>query len=504
MKLSQLVEALGGEVSRASDPKIADVHIDSRRVEKGDLFCALPGLSEDGARYVDQALEQGAVAVLTPVPLATPPKRVPVWVHADARRIAGEAAALVHGSPCEAQRVVGVTGTNGKTTVVHLAASLLRHVGLHPGTVGTIEVAVFGEEPEPATHTTPASTELQRICRRNLDGGGDALVLEASSHALDQERLAGLWLDVAIFTNLGSDHLDYHKDVAAYAAAKRLIFARLKPGGAAAVHAEGDFAAEMIAAARERSDRVITYGIGTGDLVAELLEVGPHGTELAIEGEALGIPRTELFLPIVGRHNVENALAALASAILVGADPDRALAGMTSLSPPRGRLEEVDLGRRSGFQVFVDYAHTPDALARVLQTLRDIMALGHEGDTDDHAVFEGRLICVFGCGGNRDRDKRAPMGEVVGTNADLAIVTSDNPRHEDPDKIIAEVCEGLKTTPVDVVVEPDRRAAIRAALREAEPGDVVLIAGKGHEAWQLLRGKRLPFEDRRVVLEELP
>ena len=297
--------------------------------------------------------------------------------------------------------------------------------------------------------------------------------------------------------------LDYHEDLNAYARAKEKLFSYLKPGGAAVINADDGLADRMVAAAEKAGGRVVLYGTGSrADLVAETTEVGPRGSHLFLEG--MGIPRTGLFLPLVGRHNVENAIAAVAAVLLLGASPSSVLEGLASVSAPRGRLEEVDVGKRRGFQVFVDYAHTPDALERVLTTLRDIMQLSGEGVVDDHALFEGRLICVFGCGGNRDRDKRGPMGETVGSNSDVAIVTSDNPRHEDPDQIIAEVCEGLARTPVDVIVEPDRRSAIRLALREAEPGDIILIAGKGHEAWQLSRGKRLPFEDRRVVREELP
>jgi len=501
--VSDLVGALGGErgsTRRELDPTVSDVHIDSRRVSRGDLFCALPGLEVDGASYAAAALERGAVCVLTQRPLELD---AATWIHPEARRVAGEAAAIVHGHPSHSQSVIGVTGTNGKTTVVHLAASLLAFAGRKPGRLGTIEVALWGRTPEPATHTTPDATELQRLLEKNGQGGGDCFLLEASSHALDQERLSGLGLDVAVFTNLGHDHLDYHTDLESYAAAKERIFLALKPGGAAVVNADDPLAKRFCRAARRSSDRVVTYGIGSdADLCAELTEVGPRGTHLFLEG--MGISRTGLFLPLVGRHNVENALAASAAVLLLGASPSRALEGLASVSAPRGRLEEVLVAKRHGFQVFIDYAHTPDALERVLSTLREISMLAREAESDDHALFEGRLICLFGCGGDRDREKRGSMGEVVGRLADLALVTSDNPRSEDPDAIILEVLAGLRRTPCDVIVEPDRRAAIRRVLREAEPGDVVLIAGKGHESWQHSRGKRIPFEDSRVVREELP
>jgi UDP-N-acetylmuramoyl-L-alanyl-D-glutamate--2,6-diaminopimelate ligase len=364
---------------------------------------------------------------------------------------------------------------------------------MHPGVVGTVEVRLFGAEPRAATHTTPDAAELQRLCRENLERGGDTLVIEASSHALDQERLAGLGLDVAVFTNLGRDHLDYHPDMEAYAAAKERIFALVKTDGAAVVHAGDDRAERMIRAARRHGARVVTYGIGSrADLSATQLDVGPSGIHLFLEG--MGIPRTGFSLPLVGRHNLENALAALAAVLLLGASPIRALKGLATASSPPGRLEPVDTGGR-GFRVFVDYAHTPDALERVLMALDELRA---------QAEPRGRLLCVFGCGGERDREKRAPMGAVAGRLADLVWLTSDNPRSEDPEAILREVRIGLEASRAEVAIEPDRRAAIRGALARARPGDLVLIAGKGHETWQLSRGRKLAFDDRQVAREELP
>ena len=403
----------------------------------------------------------------------------------------------MHGYPTRAQQSVGITGTNGKSTVGHLVAELLRQGGRRPALVGTVEVALFGAEAAASTHTTPDAPELQRLARRNSEAGGDAFVLEASSHGLDQERLAGFELDVAVFTNLTRDHLDYHPSMEAYAASKAKLFEHLKPNGTAAINADDPAAEGMRRAAEAQNARVITYGLGSrADLHADLDDVGPKGSRLFLEG--MGIQRTGLFLPLVGRHNVENALAALAAVLLLGVSPSVAREGLTSVSSPRGRLEQIDVGSHR-FQVFVDYAHTPDALERVLLTLRSSLA-----DLGDDPLLEGRLLCVFGCGGNRDAEKRAPMGEAVGSLADLAIVTNDNPRDEDPLEIIAAIEVGLARTSCDVLVEPDRRAAIRLALAQAQPGDIVLIAGKGHEAWQLSRGKRVPFEDQRVVREELP
>ena len=493
MKLNSLLRSLGGSAAgdAAAGLEIVDVTLDSRSAGPGVLFAALPGTRDDGARHAADALARGAAAVLTPRALSL---AAPQWVHPEARAVAGRAAGLVHGEPTGAQRVVGVTGTNGKSTVAHLTGALLCRAGHRPAVVGTVEVALWNDAPRPASHTTPDGPTLQRLARANLERGGDAFALEASSHALDQERLAGFGLDVAAFTNLGRDHLDYHADLEAYARAKERIFTHVKKGGAAVVNADDAAGERMTRAARSAGARVFTYGTrSNADLSATLTEVGPSGTTMFLEG--MGIPRTGLFLPLVGRHNVENALAALAAVLFLGASPSTLIAGLASLTAPRGRLQPIDTGER-GFQVFVDYAHTPDALERVLATLRGFVTTGTEAPT-------GRLFCVFGCGGNRDRDKRAPMGAAVGRWADLALVTSDNPRDEEPLAIIEDILPGLEGGRAAVVVEPDRRSAIARALHEARAGDIVLVAGKGHEAWQQLRSERIPFEDPRVVLEEL-
>lgn len=490
MKLEELVRSLGGMLSGAgAGTEIAEVYLDSRTAGPRSLFAALPGTRKDGAAHAIDAVQRGAAAVLAPRAFGFDPG-VPLWLHADARRVAGLAAAQLHGEPAARQRVIGVTGTNGKSTVVHLAGLLLRQAGHRPGVLGTVEYRLWNSEPRSSTHTTPDSPELARLAHANLAAGGDALALEVSSHALDQERLAGFPLDVAVFTNLGRDHLDYHSDLEAYARAKERIFEGLKAGGAAVINADDAASGRMQRAAERAGARVYTYGTRShADLSATLDAASPAGTTMFLEG--MGIPRTGLFLPLVGRHNVENALAALAAVLFLGASPAAMVAGLASLSAPRGRLEPVDTGAR-GFRVFVDYAHTPDALERVLATLREHLPDGG-----------ARLACVFGCGGNRDRTKRAPMGAAVAQHADLAWITSDNPRDEEPLAIIDDVLPGFEGGRAAVRVEPDRRKAIACALAEARAGDILLIAGKGHEAWQQLRDTRLPFEDRRVVQEEL-
>ncbi len=502
MRLAELSGTLGGALAGDGARAIRDVQLDSRRAAPGALFAALPGArggdSELLARHAQDAVRRGAAAVLAPRALALAPG-VPLWIHADARRVAGLAAARVHGDPVQHQRVVGVTGTNGKSTVAHLVGALLTHAGHRPAVVGTVEYKLWGAPARPATHTTPDAPELARLARENLELGGDAFALEVSSHALDQERLAGFPLDVAVFTNLGRDHLDYHADLEAYARAKERLFEHTKAGGAAVINAD-DAAGERMRRAAERAGaRVFTYGTRSdADLSAVLDRVGPAGTTLFLKG--MGIPRTGFFLPLVGRHNVENTLAALAAVLFLGVSPALAGAGLTALTAPRGRLEPVDTGAR-GFRVFVDYAHTPDALERVLATLRELLAAP--------GADAGRVLCVFGCGGNRDREKRAPMGAAVARHAERVWITSDNPRDEEPLAIIDDILPGFEHGRASledgsVEIEPDRRRAIARALAEARAGDIVLIAGKGHEAWQQVRDERLPFEDRRVVQEELP
>lgn len=492
VELDRLVAALGGELQatqagRAVD--VVDVRLDSRFVGAGDLFAALPGRAADGARFVRSAADRGAVAVLSPAPLTDAP--IPVWVHDRARRVAGEAAALVHGRPSHAMSVIAVTGTNGKTTTAHLAGQLLAHVGRRVAVLGTTGHRLAGGVSLPSTHTTPDAPELQRLLRRHRDAGGDAVALELSSHALDQERHAGLDVSVAVFTNLTRDHLDYHGDMDAYLAAKRRLFEGLEAGSAAVLNAADPASASMARAARSRGARVVTYGVGSRvDLGASHVVPTARGTQLILEG--MGISEFEVTLPLVGRHNVENALAALAAVLMTGASPSHAVGGLAALSSAPGRLEPVEAGAR-GFGVFVDYAHTSDALTRVLAALREQLA----------ASPRARLICVFGAGGDRDRGKRAPMGEAVGRGADLAVLTSDNPRGEAPQAIADDVLVGLRASAAEHVVELDRRAAIALAFERARPGDVVLIAGKGHETGQTVGDTVHPFDDRDVARELL-
>jgi UDP-N-acetylmuramoyl-L-alanyl-D-glutamate--2,6-diaminopimelate ligase len=495
--LAQLVDELGGELHGHADSRdLHDVHLDSRAVGKGDLFAALPGAQADGARFVADALSRGAKAVLSPRRVATSPE-VANWVHADARRIAGEAAARVHGRPARDMFVAAITGTNGKTTTAHLVAQLLAFCGRRPCVLGTAGNRLADGVLLPAANTTADAPSLQRLLARHRELGGDSVAMEASSHALDQERLAGLRVSAAVFTNLTRDHLDYHGDMERYGAAKAKLFAALEPGAFALLNADDPASARMAAAARSRGASVFTFGTRSrADLFASGLEPSSRGTRCSLEG--MGIPRTRVSFSLVGRFNLENGLAALACVLVSGASPAHALSGLALVSSAPGRLERV-AGGEGRASVLVDYAHTEDALRKVLETLREgLLASGRA--RGDHG---GRLVCVFGCGGDRDPGKRAPMGRAAGLLCDVVVLTSDNPRGEDPRAILAEVERGTTGTEARVLVEPDRRAAIAMALELSRPHDVVLIAGKGHETTQTICGVAHPFDDRAVAAELL-
>lgn len=496
--LARLVDTLGGSCSGLSSdggPEIRDVQLDSRRVEPGHLFAALPGVVSDGARFIPQAIDRGASAVLAPRSIESEllwrrdAGDVPLWVHPAARSIAGRAAALVHEDPSASMDVIAITGTNGKTTTAHLALQLLAASGRKPAVLGTAGHRLADGLPLPASHTTPDATELQRLLRRHRELGGDSVVLEVSSHALCQERTAGLDVDCAVFTNLTRDHLDYHGDMERYAQAKARLFASLREDAVAVLNADDEASELMAGVARERGARVYTYGTATeADLRATEIRIGTDDTYLTLSG--MGFSPARLRLSLSGRFNVSNALAATAAVLLSGASPSALLEGLATVSPPPGRLERV-LAAERGFSVFVDYAHSEDALRVVLGALRQTLEGG-----------SGRLHVLFGCGGDRDRGKRAPMGRVASELADVVVVTSDNPRGEDPEKIIDDIRAGM-TGGAEVHFEVDRRLAIERAIGQARSGDVVLIAGKGHETVQTIGAKSFAFDDREVVREVL-
>ena len=489
--LERLVAELGGSCASAGCEDVVDVTLDSRSVQPGTLFCALSGGTRHGREFVTEACARGAAAILSAEPLGA---SVPNWVHPDARVTCGRAAAIVHGRPSTRQTVIAITGTNGKTTTALLVADLLAQAGLRPGVLGTLGYRLADGHAESATHTTPDAARIQAFARRNLDCGGDALVLEASSHALVQDRLSGLDVDIAVFTNLTPDHLDHHGTFEDYARAKELLFRRLRPGALAIVNAADPASARMADAARAAGAEVLTYSAGSrADLTAWQLDTSPTGTRFNLAG--IGVSQTRVRIPLLGSFNVANALAALAAVLKTGASSSDAVEGLATVSPVPGRLEPIPTGER-GFALVVDFAHTEAALASLLDLARTWLEPSQ------------RLLCVFGCGGDRDATKRGPMGRAVAERADVAIITNDNPRGEDPAVIADAILAGARGSSranqrAEIVVELDRRAAIRAAIERARPGDLVVLAGKGHEAQQISCDGAVPFDDRVVAREEL-
>jgi UDP-N-acetylmuramoyl-L-alanyl-D-glutamate--2,6-diaminopimelate ligase len=484
MKFADLPELSGLLVERAPGVSFTGVQCDSRRIKAGDLFVAVSGSRDDGAKYAAAALARGAVAIVSEAPVRECAKSQ-VLVK-DSRHALALLASALNGWPSRALDVFGVTGTNGKTTTAWLLRELLRAGGRNPGLLTTVQVE-YGGRSIPATRTTPDACELQGLLAQMKGAGCDSAVMEVSSHALDQQRVACLRFTAAAFTNLSQDHLDYHVTMERYFEAKKRLFAQLaqeQPGAAAVCFIDAGYGEAMAAHIASLPLRRVTCGFGpSADVRAEGVELTPDGCRftLALQGGE----RRPLAVHLAGRYNVANMLCAAALAREAGVSADAIASALQEARPRWGRLERVPTPLPA--TVFVDYAHTDDALTNVLATLREMTA--------------GRVFVVFGCGGDRDRTKRPLMGRACAARADHLIVTSDNPRTEDPAAIIAEILAGVPAgTPL--TVEPDRRAAIRAALTQAGAGDVVLVAGKGHEPFQELAGRTVPFDDRQVVADE--
>jgi UDP-N-acetylmuramoyl-L-alanyl-D-glutamate--2,6-diaminopimelate ligase len=472
MHLERVIEALApAEVVRRAPVEIDDLAYDARAAKPGSLFFCVPGARADGHDFASDAVAAGAVALVVERPLEL---GVPQLVVADARAAMAVVADEFFGRPTAELRVAGVTGTNGKTTTAHLLHSILAAAGLRPGLLGTIESRVGGER-RPVVRTTPEAIDLQRTFREMLDAGDRSCAMEASSHASELHRLDRVRFAALVFTNLTQDHLDFHGDMERYFEAKRRLFvANERPP--AAINVDDPYGRRIAA---ELGPDTVTYGFADDARIRpEELELAPTGTQLVADGIRI---RTRLR----GRFNVANVVGAVAAGRLLGLDADAIAAGIEALPGVPGRFEAVEEGQP--FAVVVDYAHTPDSLENVLRTAR-------------HLAGEHRLICVFGCGGDRDRGKRPVMGRIASELADAAIVTSDNPRSEDPLAIIREIVAGAGD---DVEVEPDRAAAIAQAVERAGDGDVVVIAGKGHEQGQQFGDRTLPWDDREVAREAL-
>ncbi len=478
MKLNALLQSAGIPTVLA-DPEISSLSYDSRQAGAGGLFFALPGAKADGAEFARQAALNGAVAVVSETQIED--CGCPVVRVENARAAMADVAAVFYGHPDRSLKCVGVTGTNGKTTSAFLLKHILDAASLRCGLIGTVKYVV-GSEEIPAPRTTPESTDLQEMLSRMRDSGSKAVAMEVSSHAIVQKRVRGLEFDAAIFTNLTQDHLDFHRTMEAYFDAKALLFeslaAQTVKRGRAMINADdryGRFLLERLG----RNAKIITFGQGVNaDYRASAIQFDVTGTRFQLDAKRKSFL---VRMPLIGLFNVYNAIGALAAAATCGAELRGAIAALAAAPQVPGRLERV--GAKRNFQVFVDYAHTDDALRNALRTLRELKP--------------SRLITVFGCGGDRDRAKRPLMAAASEEFSDWTVITSDNPRGEDPDAIIHDVAAGMRGTKHEKIT--DRESAIRQAINLAGPGDIVLIAGKGHENYQEFAGRKITFDDAAVA-----
>lgn len=474
--LSQLLDGTDAALSTTGPVLVSGISYRSGETRPGDAFFCIPGLKHDGHEFAADAVARGAVALVVTREL---PLDVPQAVVTDARRALAIASARFWGEPTSALSVVGITGTNGKTTTTYLLDSIFQAAGKATGLIGTVETRVRDER-VPSAHTTPESADLQGLLARMRDAGVTHVAMEVSSHALDLHRVDGVRFAVAAFTNLTQDHLDYHRTLDEYWTVKQRLFTEFEVG-ARVVNVDDPRGYELAQA----TDTVWTVGRGPEVAVrASDEQATPVSTTFTLTTPA-GTAR--LLLPLAGAFNVSNALVAAASALAAGISFEHVVVGLRNAPQVPGRLERIDEGQP--FAVLVDYAHTPDSLIKAIAAARE--------------ATPGRVITVFGCGGDRDPEKRPLMGSAAGAGSDVVVVTSDNPRSEEPLAIIDAVVPGLVAVGASYVVEPDRRAGIRTALELASAGDTVLIAGKGHEDYQIFADRTIHFDDREVAREEL-
>ncbi len=496
MKLSQLLEGASvaklfqtmyGRMVVTHDVEVQRLQYDSRKVQQGDCFVAIRGSGTDGHEYVQQAINKGATVVVVERDDAVPDS---LCMHAgvikvvvsDSRKTLAILSSNFFGKPSERLTVIGVTGTNGKTTSTHLIKSVLEAAGQTVGLIGTIEYRI-GTEILPATHTTPESLELNELLAKMVKAGCSSVSMEVSSHALHQSRVHSINFSAGVFTNLTQDHLDYHGTMEEYFQAKKMLFESLPADAWVVTNRDDDWGRKILSSSRSRT---ISYGFNAeADVKVVQADLSVQGTTMTIEyrGERTVVPS-----PLVGRFNVYNALAAFATGISLGIPQETIRKGITGVPNVRGRFERITSPK--GWTAIVDYAHTPDALEKCLRTIHDVMPKKRRG----------KIITVFGAGGDRDKTKRPGMGRIASELSDVCIVTSDNPRSEDPQAIIDDILRGTVAT-ARVHHQPDRRQAIQQALALATVEDVVLIAGKGHEEYQIIGKQRLHFSDREVVEE---
>ena len=472
----------GAEVlSQSGDAPVHGVEYDSRRVQPGGVFVAMRGEVSDGNHYIDQAIRQGAVAVVTDSPAQAPRAGV-AWAQvAHGRRALGRISSNFFHHPTQFLSITGITGTNGKTTTAFLVESILHAAGRAALLLGTIEYHVCGRVLA-APHTTPESLELQNYFHDGLACETSEVVMEVSSHALAQQRVYSIPFDVAVFTNLTRDHLDFHVDMEGYFAAKRTLFegSGAEPPRLAVINTDDPWGVQLAETSRRQQSEVCTYGIDSGDFRASGCQLSASGLRFAV---ATPYGKFEIVSALCGRVNVLNILAACAAAFGRGCGVQAMVDGVRSLSHVPGRFQLVDAGQP--FTVAVDYAHTDDALKNLIGLARALVAQNGRG----------RVITMFGCGGDRDQAKRPLMGRAAAQGSDLVIVTSDNPRSENPQAIIQDILTGIEAGSVKFAAEQDRGKAIAMAIAAAQPGDIVLLAGKGHEKTQTTQTGAMPFDD---------
>ncbi len=488
LTIQAVADRVNAELFGGGEGLASDVTHDSRQARESTLFVAIKGATVDGHRFVEDVMRRGATGIISE---SDPPDGFAgAWLKVEDARVAlAKTAAFVNGDPSHDLDLVGVTGTNGKTTTTYLIFALAKAAGQKPAMLTTVEYRI-GDKSEPAVRTTPEASDTNRFLREAVDSGCAMAVMETSSQAIDLHRCDGLRFKVAVFTNLTRDHLDYHKTMENYFDAKKQLFdGRLgeKPG-ASVINIDDEWGGKLADELRSAGEKVVTFSqqpSSTADLTASKIEVSLiRGTSFLLRTPA---DERQITSPLVGHPHVYNMLSATATALELGYDLDSISEGLSTCVGAPGRFERVP--HEGDFAVVVDYAHTDDALLNTLKTARDLT--------------DGRIITVFGCGGDRDQTKRHPMGEIAGEYSDRVIITSDNPRNEDPLKIISEIEMGVKEKNSAYEIIPDRREAINRAITSAKANDVVIIAGKGHETYQIVGGDKFHFDDREVAVESL-
>jgi UDP-N-acetylmuramoyl-L-alanyl-D-glutamate--2,6-diaminopimelate ligase len=484
--------------------EIAGITLDSKKVQKGYLFAALRGARSEGCSFLAEAAARGAAAAfaedftLAGCPIPSCPE-LALFEVGDARLALLQASSNFYGRPARKLKLIGITGTNGKTTTSYIIDSGLRSAGFRTGLIGTISYIIGGVE-KPAPYTTPEAPEFQELLKKMLEGGASHVTAEVSSHALAQKRIDPSEFKVGVFTNLTRDHLDYHGTMEDYFASKRLLFSDefFEEGGVAVINSDDPYGKELASGLKIKrgKGKIITYSVadGASDIRGEAIGISMKGLSFSITQKHAGVGHT-VCSPLVGMHNVYNILAAYGALAALGVPAEKALEGIGRLSLVRGRFEKVTApGGDSKVLVIVDYAHTPDALESLIAAARSVLL---------ESGSKGKVITLFGCGGDRDSGKRPQMGRIAVELSDYAVLTSDNPRGEDPLKIIEDIKKGFPSSHKNYTVIPDRESAIKEAILMAAPGDIVLLAGKGHEDYQIIKDKKYPFSDSALARKTL-